>query len=62
MADELLDASRPGRTQTFADGSEWWVARRTLRPDGGNHVTLTVELVRTGSDADPRTEEARRGR
>ncbi len=49
----LLENSRPGRREQFADGSEWLVIRRSVTPDGGNVVTLTVVLVRSGSDADP---------
>lgn len=56
--DELMAATYPGRAVEIA-GDEWLVMSRAYRQRGDavtrlDRITLEVELVRTGSDADPR--------
>jgi hypothetical protein len=56
--DELMAATYPGRVVETA-GDEWLVLSRSYREDRDgpsrlDRITLEVELVRSGSPADPR--------
>lgn len=57
--DELLAATHPGK-EVEAGSDVWLVVRRSYtHPDSSiegrdDRMTITVELVRSGSDADPR--------
>lgn len=61
--DELLAATHPGR-EVDSGTYRWLVLRRSCRfgqPGSDNQMTLTVEFVRAGSPADPRTIAAEEG-
>jgi hypothetical protein len=52
--EELLAATRPGAEHVIG-GDQWFVMSRAYRHEPGSPgMTITVELVRAGSDLDPR--------
>lgn len=57
---DLLGATLPGREVEAGPGDMWLILRRSYtRPDNSpegrdDRMTITVELVRSGSPSDPR--------